>query len=265
MSRNVAARAPRAVVWCLACVLLALVMLAGCATGDDASDTANQPAQSQVATVREDPYEEQPATPDEGQPATPDEEQTARALAKEILARAREVEPAVTQDLKSLEDEAAQLAGLDFRLKGEDSLARKIVSEAHDKEVSLEEASSSIHDVIRYTMCIEPSEYVSKATEALKELESRGYTVTKFKNTWASDIYKGLNTNLSTPDGTVVEIQFHTPESYDVKQQTHEYYEISRSEDATEKEVEEALRMQRKLTGSVHVPNGAIEFEWELE
>ena len=265
MSRNVAARAPRAVVWCLACVLLALVMLAGCATGDDASDTANQPAQSQVATVREDPYEEQPATPDEGQPATPDEEQTARALAKEILARAREVEPAVTQDLKSLEDEAAQLAGLDFRLKGEDSLARKIVSDAHDKEVSLEEASAAIHDVIRYTFCIEPSKYVDKATEVLGELEGRGYDVTKFKNMWANDLYKGLNTNVATPDGTVVEIQFHTPQSYDVKQQIHEYYEVSRSEDATEEEVEEATSAERRLTGTVEIPNGAIEFTWELE
>ena len=152
---------------------------------------------------------------------------------------------------------------MDHRFKSQESLARKILLNAHTEEISLEEAADDINDVLRYTMCLEPGVYVSKATDMLKGLEAKGYTVVQFKNKWGGDLYKGLNTLIKAPSGIVFELQFHTPDSYKVYNETHQYYEIARAEDSTEEQVEEANRKRRELNEGLAVPEGALEFKWE--
>lgn len=256
MRRRKAVGGTHGVARCLACALVALAMLAGC-TGQQQATEAAQPAiESQEQSLQDDAGEAQSVRDDE-------ELREANALAQERLAEGREVEPAITQTLQSFEDDSARLMGLEHRLKGEKSLARKIVSDAHTEEISLEEAADNISDVVRYTFAIDSPVYVSMTTEVLKSLEDMGYTVVKFKNYWADDLYKGLNTKLLTPDGYLFELQFHTPESLDVKERTHVYYEAARSEDATEEEVAEAERMERELIAGLEIPPGALEFAWE--
>ena len=254
MAGRKSTRAPHGIVWLLTVALCVLTILAGCTGGQQATETAGE---SQEQAVQEDAGEAQ------GTVADDEERQEANALAKELLAEANVVEPAITQALQSFEDDTATLVGLDFRIKGEDSLTRKILSDAHTEEISLAEAAANISDVVRYTYAIDPKVYVDKTTEVLKALEDAGYTVVKFKNFWAGDLYKGLNTKLLTPDGMMIEVQFHTPESYDTKEREHEYYEVSRAEDATEEEVAEAERMLREFNESLEIPPGALEFAWE--
>lgn len=244
-------RASKGTTLLLAIVLCALIALAGCAQQPQASTSEQSSAQSQTATASDDSA------------TSEDEQEQANALAKEYLAVAAEYEPAVTKELQTYEDDQAKLVALDHRFKSQESLARKILLNAHTEEISLEEAAEDISDVLRYTMCIEPDVYVSKATDVLKSLEDKGYTVVKFKNKWDGDTYKGLNTLLKYPDGIVFELQFHTPESYEVYNKTHEYYEIARAEDSTEEQVEEATRIRRELNEGLTIPEGALEFTWE--
>jgi len=50
------------------------------------------------------------------------------------------------------------------------------------------------------------------------------------RNTWNKGaLYKGINTNWRTSDGHVIELQFHTPESFQAKQAGHVLYEEARS------------------------------------
>ena len=56
--------------------------------------------------------------------------QRAQLLAWELLGRADGAEPLVTADMKALEQGSTRLQGLEYRIKGEDSLVRKILADA---------------------------------------------------------------------------------------------------------------------------------------
>ena len=230
----------------LAGILCAFALLVGCAQQPQATGTEQQVEQRQGNS-----------TSAEG------EQERADALAKGRLEEATPLEPAITKDLQAAEDDLARLDGLDFRFKSQESLARKIISDAHEKGVSLDEAAAQINDVLRYTIRIEPSVYVSKATEYLKTLEAKGYSVVKFKNMWNGDIYKGVNTQIEAPTGFVFELQVHTPDSLAMREKTHKYYEISRDEKSTKEEVDDAVRTMTELVKELEIPEGALEFTWE--
>ena len=61
-------------------------------------------------------------------------------------------------------------------------------------------------------------------------MEKKGYKKLRLLNTFQEETpYKGINTAFETPDGELVEIQFHTPMSYDVKENVnHPIYKESR-------------------------------------
>ena len=63
-----------------------------------------------------------------------------------------------------------------------------------------------------------------------------------------------------------MELQFHTPESYDAKEsKTHAYYEILRSEDSSEEEKQMAAEKQAEVFGQVPVPEGAPEYTFNKD
>lgn len=50
------------------------------------------------------------------------------------------------------------------------------------------------------------------------DLQGSGYTITKNKVMWDDgNTYKATNVQLTTPEGHPMELQFHTPESYELK------------------------------------------------
>ena len=160
-------------------------------------------------------------------PAQPAEEY-AGTLAREKLARAALEEPLITAILRQMESDACSLQGLDSRLKSEESLARKIQTDAAADGITEDEAAAKIADVLRYTLCIREDEYAATVKATLQKLTDAGCSVIKFKNTWGGFGYKGINSQLKTPGGYVFELQFHTPASYNAKEEEHKYYEVVR-------------------------------------
>lgn len=141
--------------------------------------------------------------------------------AAELLERAGRAEKEVTPALTSLaEQRGLKMEGLDFRLKSEDSLTRKLADTAPE----------DIRDALRYTMVGDPKDLASSVKTTLNALQDQGYEVLKVKNTFKPGApYKGVNTQIKSPDGQVFELQFHTPQSYNVKQNlSHELYEKMR-------------------------------------
>ena len=52
------------------------------------------------------------------------------------------------------------------------------------------------------------------------------------RNLWHEAAYEGINTSWRSPEtGQPVEVQFHTPESFDIKQRTHD---LERARDKVE-------------------------------
>lgn len=193
------------------------------------------------------------------------EQSIANKLAKELIGTAAQAEPEVTAVLQSLESENVRLVGLEHRIKSEESLTRKILSDAHDMEVSPEEAASVIGDVLRYTFCIEEDQYVPIVDKVLRTLNENHMQVVKFKNRWGSEGYKGINTNLKTGNGFLFELQLHTPASFEAKELEHENYEIARSETATEEERIAAEKYAKEIYAKVPVPEGSPEYVWEIQ
>ena len=91
-------------------------------------------------------------------------------------------------------------------------------------------------------------------------LEKKGYEVTAVKNTWnkIEAVYKGVNTNIKTPEGYEFELQFHTKESFDLKNgKLHELYEKQRILDKKKDFIEwQAIEDEMfSLSSKLQIPN----------
>jgi hypothetical protein len=197
--------------------------------------TSNQPATGAAtspapqASGSEAPTSRPPARPVE-KPAPPPAESKADALARQMFERAQKAEKATTQSIKdAAQQQGGRLTGLENVLKTKESLANKIV---RDTKTGLtpEQAASGIGDSLRYTVVLESERYAAGTNSVLSALEAKGYKVAKVKNTWKEGApYKGVNTQLQSPSGEMIEVQFHTPQSYAMKQSTHGLYEQART------------------------------------
>lgn len=166
-------------------------------------------------------------------------------------------EPETTSFLQSLQRAGSTLAGLDFRLKGQQSLARKIRTDSHDKTKSEREAADSIHDVLRYTYELQTGSFADEFARIRAELEKAGYTLVKVKNTLkdAGVTYRGVNCQFETPDGFKFELQFHTPESLALKEnELHKLYEEQRLPDTDPKRRAELVRRMIELSDGLATP-----------
>jgi len=152
------------------------------------------------------------------------------------------------------------LAGLKFRLKGEDRLKEKIAEKVeHEPGRTPAEALGKINDAIRYTFCFEAASYADGYHEVKHWLEARKYKMVYSKNHWRDDLeYKGLNTRWITTEGRRFEIQFHTAESFHAKQQvTHKSYERLRNPLTSDDERQELRAFQRDVCSRLAVPEDA--------
>lgn len=192
------------------------------------------------------------------------EQLNAEYLASEVLNKAKNAEENTTKFMKLLENNGGKLEGLDFRLKSQESLSRKILSDSHVKGVSLEEAASDIGDSLRYTLTTSDSNYTQVVNSSLKQLQGNGYKINKIKNYWGEDIYQGINVSLTTPDGVKMELQFHTDTSYYTKEVlNHKFYEIARSESATTDEIAIATEKMIENQSQALVPKDAEKIKIE--
>ena len=188
---------------------------------------------------------------------SPETQFEADALASKVRMQAELVEPQITSDMKGLESDSKKLTGLDYRLKGETSLSRKILSDAQFENIPLQEAASNIGDSVRYTLLCPEATYSTDVVESLEELVSKGYKIRKFKNTFTSDVYRGINVSMESPDGTVFELQFHTDESFNTKENlNHLFYEIARNDFTSPEAKTLANRIMKQNTTSVKIPEG---------
>lgn len=140
-------------------------------------------------------------------------------------------EPKITEDLRSISEKTgAELVGLDFRLKSKDSYLRKVNSDSKnslDPKI-INDTIAGTNDVIRYTYQAAGDRLVESIESIIGELESKGYSRFKLKNTWNDkrNPYRGINSIFVSPGGQKFEVQFHTPESFELKNgRMHEIYE----------------------------------------
>ena len=168
-------------------------------------------------------------------------------------------EPKITSDLQEVVGETGgELAGLEFRLKTEESYKRKLGKEMTELGIPEEEAVKNMRDVVRYTSLSSKETLANDYYDITEGLSKKGYSVVRVKNTFEKDApYKGINAILRNENGVEFELQFHTPQSFELKNGIlHELYEKERltTTSATEKI---ALQKQMKeISDSIVFPDG---------
>ena len=172
------------------------------------------------------------------------------AAAKAERARVAEQEPKITADMqKTAADNGAKMAGLEYRLKSEKSLARKISDEKADFGGDAAQTAAAMSDVARYTMTFKDESYVSGVNDVIADLRDQGYEL-RVKNYWQDgDPYQGLNIAAVHPSGVKFELQIHTPTSLDFKEPTHTHYDTYRESMDTKVRYKEYSTMRRIARG----------------
>ncbi|MBN6067316.1 minor capsid protein [Aggregatibacter actinomycetemcomitans] len=178
-----------------------------------------------------------------------------------IVEKSQKIEPTITADINNIAVKAGgKLVGLENRLKSPSSIKRKIEAEVADgfsKSLSL----NKIRDAIRYTTVFKEKDFVTRYKAMQYLLAIKGYKTIIVKNTWKNDsAYKGVNTFIQNEDGDIFEMQYHTQQSFDLKNGLlHKLYEQFRDPKTPFHEKEKLLLEMRKLSSKIKVPEG-IEF-----
>ncbi|MCT8558266.1 minor capsid protein [Glaesserella parasuis] len=178
---------------------------------------------------------------------------------EELRQKAIDVEPEITEKITEIiSSVGAKTAGLEYRLKSLESLKRKVETEVL-AGISEKQAINSVKDVIRYTAILDVNNFVLQYDKIQSALEKQGYFTVVVKNTWKdSAVYKGVNTFVTTlikKDNVVFELQYHTQQSFDLKNGVlHNLYEQFRDpatpQDERKKLYEKMQILSSKLTVS---------------
>ena len=171
-------------------------------------------------------------------------------------------EQKISPALRAVEsqDPDRHLIGYDDRLKGRDRIKGKAAERIEEKNRTPDEAVSLIPDTIRYTFQYAETRYTHGVWADIGRMKEHGFKLTRLKNFWEEEEYKGINSQWIEPDtGQRFELQFHTRISFEAKQVTHAAYERVRSGQPDEFEKMVLKAFQRKVSSEVPVPPGATD------
>lgn len=173
-----------------------------------------------------------------------------------------EIEPSVSARIINAVTEAdptATFDGLANRLKSASSLYNKLYERGYsDSDISY------VSDIIRYTIIEDGDNTVEAYFQIVDDLEKNGITVKKVKNYWTSPQesgYRGLNLQFYV-DNYPIEIQIHTPESFEAKTISHEIYEEARVLDENSDEYKALMEESVKYYEALVPPKNIELIEW---
>jgi hypothetical protein len=144
-----------------------------------------------------------------------------------------------------------------FALKSPDRFKEKLAKMIERRpDATVTELAEEIHDGIRYTFIFDPEHYTDQTQRACSSLAGDGYELIRRANRWGGGEYKGVNTRWDDPHSNQsFEVQFHTPESWEAKQRTHETYEKIEDPETPISHVEALRTYQRAISGSLEIPD----------
>ncbi|MGD9678418.1 MAG: minor capsid protein [Vulcanibacillus sp.] len=171
-------------------------------------------------------------------------------------------EPRITNDLKDIaKATGVQMVGLEYRLKSKESYLRKVNSDSRNSMDSriIDDTIANTNDVIRYTYQADKDKLVDSYYAVINRMEAKGYSRVKVKNFWNDkrNPYNGVNANYVSSDGQRFEVQFHTPESFNLKNsELHKLYEEYRLDNTTSERKSELTKEMFILSSKLIKPKG---------
>jgi hypothetical protein len=143
-----------------------------------------------------------------------------------------------------------------FALKSPNRFKEKLAKMVERRPgTTVEHLADEISDGIRYTFLFDPDHYTDQVQKVCSRLSNNGYELIRLANRWGGDEYKGVNSRWSDlQSGQHFEVQFHTPASWEAKQNTHGAYEKIDNPDTPVDEVEKLRSYQRSTCDSLEIP-----------
>jgi hypothetical protein len=155
-------------------------------------------------------------------------------------------------------DPQRKLAGLEHMVKGEDRLKEKVADVLLvDTRLTARQALEKVPDAVRFTLTYSAERYTDGVLADVDRLKAEGLELIKLKNLWHTEQYKGINSQWRRPEtGTRLEMQFHTLESLEAKELTHEAYERLRRPEAetSQTERDQLEDFQRRANDLISAP-----------
>lgn len=164
------------------------------------------------------------------------------------------VEPDITAQVKKVaESIGMDTIGIENRIKSKkrylEKIRRKYNPEGNEYEVK---------DILRYTYSASPLELSEKTLKSIDIYTEMGYNTVEIKNSWLNNLdpYKGINTTIQSTSGQKFELQYHTPDSFKIKDgEMHKLYEKQQAiTDVTSKEYIELTDQMFALSDKLEVP-----------
>jgi hypothetical protein len=145
-----------------------------------------------------------------------------------------------------------------FALKSPDRFKEKLAKlTARYPDRDTTQLASAIHDAVRYTFIFDVPDYVAGVSAAEEQLAAQGYRLEQRKPSWDDPDYKGVNSRWQDPGSKVrFEVQFHTPESWEAKQATHDIYEKLTDPRTTPAQRSRLDSEQQRISAGITVPEG---------
>lgn len=159
-------------------------------------------------------------------------ETEAQQVAADLMSTARAKEPEITDAVAgAVSRHGGDMHGLRYRLKTEESLARKLGTWAEKDGTTALSKVGQINDAVRYTAILDEAAYAEGVTAIQDDLVRAGYK--QFDNQWKNywkpgNPYKGYNAVFEDAAGFRFELQFHTAESMAAKGPSHILYQQAR-------------------------------------
>lgn len=158
---------------------------------------------------------------------------------------AKKAEPRITNDvLKAARQSGSKMYGLGHRLKTKESIARKIKTDAIEKDISYQEAAKGIRDTVRYTTISDDANFTRNYKIFKANLQQKGYEEVRCRNYFrmydeGKVKHKSVQSVFKDPEGFDFEVQFHTPSSQAAKDEKVPIYEERRKPGLTrERQIE---------------------------
>lgn len=210
-------------------------------------------------------------------PGWTDERKTqVRQTAAALLHNAEQNMSQIISELQQVcEKTDGTLVGLEYCLKTKESLmckiarriterwprlSRKLKSENAAFENLFEKQIEKINDIIRFTLVFETAIFYQKSTETKRLLLAKGFIFEAEHDFWQDENkaidkgYRGRNSTWMNKAGQRFELQFHTFESYNFKQDTHWRYEEIRVFNTSKQRRKELIEQQIREAGQLEKP-----------
>ena len=183
----------------------------------------------------------------------------------------RILEPLITEDLLALSKELnTSFLGLEYSIKTASSIYDKL-ERKNEKIKKINKINKSkiltfkpqkellkMKDIIRYTQICNHDDIINKTKETITLLNNTGYQLSGcknyFSNPYESTGYMGMHLNFITPYGQEIELQIHSKESFQAKQEGHILYEKIRAIGTPEQDKEKFQKEIFKVHESISKP-----------